>query len=111
MRSSEHTARSPRVAPGPIETAILNRFAEEIAETIMFSRVQHGVVRHAYVVPRRRRQDGSVISSGGTQPGGRPAGVNFLRMTKERTTMNTHQTAPTQLIEAAQRQQKGETET
>ena len=57
MRSSAHTARSPRVAPGPIETAVLNRFAgtperkaglaatvplnrvgrpEEIAETIMF---------------------------------------------------------------------------
>jgi len=32
-------------------------------------------------------------------------------MTKERTTMNTHQTAPTQFIEAAQRQQKGEIET
>ena len=57
MRSSAHTARSPRVAPGPIETAMLNRFAgtperkaglaatvplnrvgrpEEIAETIVF---------------------------------------------------------------------------
>jgi len=54
---SAHTARSPRVAPGPIETAMLNRFAgtperkaglaatvplnrvgrpEEIAETIVF---------------------------------------------------------------------------
>jgi hypothetical protein len=39
------------------------------------------------------------------------AGFNFFRMTKERTTMNAHQTAPTQFIEAAQRQQKGETET
>jgi NAD(P)-dependent dehydrogenase (short-subunit alcohol dehydrogenase family) len=78
-------------AAGPIETAMLNRFAGTaerkagLAATVPLNRV------------------------------GRPEeiaeGFNFLRMTKERTSMNTHQTAPTQFIEAAQRQQKGETET
>src|SRR3984893_16261753 len=60
------------------------------------SRVRQGVVRHGCVVPRRWRQGGSVIFL--RRNSARREAFNFLRMTRERTTMNTHQTAPTQFI-------------
>jgi hypothetical protein len=94
-------------------TVPLNRVGrpEEIAETIMFSRPtrrRSSRVRRTSSTAARRLGDFPQAEL--SPPGGLRA-FNFISMTKERTTMNTHQTAPTQFIEAAQRQQKGETET
>jgi NAD(P)-dependent dehydrogenase (short-subunit alcohol dehydrogenase family) len=81
LEAAASGVRVNAVAPGPVETGMLNRFAgtperkadlaatvplkkvgkpEEIADHHV-SRVRQGVVYHGCVVPRGRRQDGQVI--------------------------------------------------
>ena len=89
LEAAASGVRINMVAPGPVETGMLKRFTgtderkaglaatvplkrigrpEEIAQTIAFLCVRQGIFHHGCVVPRGRRQNGSVAHVFTRQP-------------------------------------------